>query len=354
VGDLQGTGYNDTIVVGSGYYYTPTDGRIAILDKNGNALQMITNADLPGTVYSLALDGTDIYAGMQDGTIEKFYKSGSTWVRDTTHGWPQSIGGTYVRDIHIADVGNGKRVFAVSFGGNKMNCFLPDGTIDWQATTANYSGPFEIGNVDSSITGDEIIAPYQGGVKVFDKDGNLVGTITTGTNVHESVTLYDSDGNGEDEIYYTDFGDDLYSSERTGTNTYSLKYSLLNQTQDAEITHYDIDGDGEDEIIAGTTDGHLKVFSADLSTTKSDINIGQGVIGGYSINYSRAHNGIVYSDINGDGHADILVSASNGYMFAYEASGFSAPVDNTPARTMRLFEGFKIKFISGVLKLFGQ
>jgi hypothetical protein len=359
VGDLQGTGYNDTIVVGSGYYSASADGRIAILDKDGTQIQLITEADFgTPTVQSLALDGTTIYAGTSAGTVEKFVKSGSTWVQDTSS-WPEGPGGSYVTDVTVADLGNGPRVIFSVFAspGDELWVYNTDGTLDWSANVANYTSVLAVGNVDSSVSGNELVVGYQGGIQVFDKDGNAIGTITTGTNVRESVTLYDSDANGEDEIYYTDMGNDLWSFERTGTHTYTQKYSLADQTPNTVVTHYDIDGDGQDEIILGTTDGYLKVLSADLSVTKASINIGQGTIGGFYQNFSRQPNGIIFSDIDGDGHADILVSASNGYMFAYEASGFPAAGgggDATPHRTMRLFEGYTIKLLGGKLIIYGQ
>jgi hypothetical protein len=323
VGDLNGTGYNDSSVIASGYYTASTDGKFAILDKDGNQLQLFTGADFAAanvsTIKSLAIDGTDIYVGHALG-ITKFVKSGSTWSEDST-GWNKSIGD--VREIEITDTGNGKRVYAVAFDSN-LYSYQTDGTEDWNVTPGSYAGQIEIGNVDNTIPGDEIVAPRQTGTNIYDKDGNLLSVINEGTNVRTGVTLYDSDSNGEDEIYFADMGSDIFSYERTGINTYSKKYSVLDSTSAVSgLINYDIDADGEDEIMALGIDGHLKIFSADLSIVKKDLNIGHGDVGGYDYNYIHNDHGTVFADTSLDGHADIIVSGGTGYVDVYETSGFT-------------------------------
>lgn len=339
--DLQGTGYNDTIVIGAGFATTAGWYQLGIVDKDGNELQEI-KLTTDSIVRAMDIDGTDIYLASTGG-ITKLIKSGSTWSEDTTN-WDKALSGGAAYYIKVADTGNGKRIYAVVFNGSgdELYSFQTDGTEEWSIEIGNYAGQFAIGKVDSTLSGDQIMVPYQGGVRIIDKDGTTKATITTGNNVRTGITLYDSDSDGEEEIYYGDMGNDMYSFERTGVNTYTQKYSSLDNTNQPGLLHYDLDEDGEDEIIAGTADGYLKVFSADLSTIKKSIYVGTSqLIGGNHENNIHQMHGTLFEDITGDGHADLLFTSGLGILYAYESTGLSAP--ESPARVLRLKAGVRLK-----------
>lgn len=335
-GDLNSTGYNDVTVVGSGYYNTATDGKIAILDKDGNTLQLIKTSDFGGTAPTqtrgIALDGTDIYATTDKG-VTKFVKSGSTWSEDKT-GWAKMIGGSY--QITVADMGNGKRVYVAQadIAGMAVYAYQTNGTEDWHYHTNNqYQKIFAIGKSDNTKTGKQMAIPYQSGFAIIDKDGALSQNWTTaGNNVRVSATFYDADGDGEDEIYFSDMGDDVFAIERTGSNTYSEKYhkvDLFNVGKYGGLTHYDINADGSDEIIATSTDGHVYVYDKTLTTLLKDLTIAHGTAGGYWTAYQMEMKGVQFADTSGDGHADLIVSGTTGYADVYETSGFDAPLSYT-------------------------
>ena len=315
VGDLLGSGYNDTIVICSGYYTTATDGKAAIVDSDGNQVQLFTGNDFSianvARVYGAAIDGTDIYFATNKG-IFKFAKSGSTW----SESWAYEL--SDCSQIMVKDAGNGKKVFvAASPASNQgVYCLSTDGTLEWSGLTNNqYTKIFAIGKVDSTKSGLQIIVPYQQGVRIFDKDGNTLATITTGTNVRTGVTLYDCDGDGEDEIYFADMGRDVYCFERTGENTYSQKYSALdvtNSNQYAGLTHHDLDNDGDDEIYIFSTDGYLYVYHETLSFQICTVNIGHGTAGGYYGGYQQRGNGIYFL---GD---KLIISGGTGYVDVYQ------------------------------------
>ncbi|MHC1572061.1 MAG: FG-GAP-like repeat-containing protein [Methanosarcinales archaeon] len=315
IGDLNGTGFNDCVVIASGYYTNSTHGKIAIVDKDGNELEELLGSDFSITVgrtYAVAVDGTDIYVSHDNG-LTKFHKSGSSWVED----WSAEIGPAYKVEVH--DLGNGKRIL-VARGANTSQgiyCYTSTGTQDWYFSTGNqYTRTYAVGNVDSTSSGYEVVVPYQGGIKIVDKDGSQIGSITTGTNVRTCVTCYDCDDDGEDEIYFADMGQDLYCFERTGSQTYSLKYSALdaiNASQYAGLTHYDIDGDGDDEIFVFTTDGYLYVYDKTLQLLTS-MSIGHGQAGGYYESYQYNPCGIKFADTNNDGDDEIIISGGSGYV----------------------------------------
>lgn len=323
--DLQGTGYNDTIVVGAGFATTAGWNHVAILDKDGGEIQEIKLSGV-SSVQSLAVDGTDIYLATNIG-ITKLVKSGSTWSEDTTN-WSKSIG--QARAVTIDDMGNGKRIYVITFGSTpNVRSYYPDGTQEWSAGTGNYNGIIQIGEVDNTNSGKEMMVAYQSALRIFNKDGGTLATITTGTNVRTGLTLYDSDSNGEEEIYFSDMGSDIYSFERTGVNTYTQKYSNLNNTSQAGLAHYDLDEDGEAEIIAGTNTGYILIYSADLSTLKKSINTGVSQYMGGQNWEALAINmyGLILEDLTGDGHTDMAISGSAGYLYAYESTGLISDSD---------------------------
>jgi hypothetical protein len=323
VGNLNGTGYNDTIVIAAGW--ATYVGKVAIVDKDGNELEELIDTDFSAAVNvanRVLVDGTDIYIGTNNGLF-KFIKSGSDWVES----WYKAIG--IIRDMEIADVGNGKRIFASSStDANGLYCYQTDGTQDWAAASpGGYDGHVEIGKTDSSKTGDQILLAYQGGIRIYDKDGNVSASITTGSNVRTGLTLYDNDDDGEDEIYYMDMGRDMYCFERTGTDTYSQKYSVLdflNASKYAGLEHFDLNGDGDDEIIAGSNDGYVYIYDKTLATQMKALNIGHGGVGSFDTSSYMARTGIQFVDTSGDGHEDMVIPGTLGYIDVYETSGFVA------------------------------
>lgn len=323
VGNLNGTGYNDCTVVCAGYYNTSTDGKVAIIDKDGNVLQLLITSNFSGTAptttFYAAIDGTDIYISTLY-ALHKFVKSGSTWEES----WYKAIGACH--QISIADLGNGKRIY-VDITSIGVKCYQTDGTLDWTNSFVNgYQGVFATGKLDSTITGNQIVIPGQSTGKVIDKDGNNVGSFIS-SNVGSGVCVYDCDGDGEDEFYYSDMGQDVYCYERTGTNTYSVKYSLLNSfaaSTYAGLAHYDINEDGDDEIFIFTTGGHCLIYDKTLTTLIIDLTIAHGAAGGFGLStYQNQQNGIILSDIDADGHADMVISGSTGYVDVFLTSGFS-------------------------------
>lgn len=321
VGDLTGSGYNDCAVVCSGYYNTSTDGKVAILDPDGNALQLLKTSDFGGTApsgsYYAYIDGTDIYISTNIG-LHKFVKSGSTW----SEAWNVGLGAC--KQIYVGDLGNGKRII-VDVTSVGLKCLQTDGTVVWTGGSNNqYQGVFAVGKTDSTITGNQIVVPCQSSGYVIDKDGNTVGTFTP-NNVGGGVCVYDCDGDGEDEFYFSDMARDVYCYERTGTNTYSAKYTLsdvLNTSKYAGLAHFDINNDGDDEIFIFTTDGYCYIYDKTLSTLVKSLNIAHGVAGGYSLStYQNLQNGIYFADTSGDGHSDLVISGSSGYVDVFECSG---------------------------------
>lgn len=317
-GDLRGTGYNDTIVVGGGFN-SSTGYQIGILDEDGGVIQRIklTNGNL---VRHLALDGTDIYAATDYG-VTKLVKSGSTWAED----WSVALSSGALH-VAVDDMGNGKRVYTVR-NGAAYSLYPADGSQEWTATTGSYTSQFRIGKINNSVTGKQMVVPRQTATNVIDKDGNSLGTISTGTNVRTGVTLYDADGDGEEEIYISDMGDDIYVWEPSSTNTYTQKYSLIDAISQPGLEHFDINGDGTDEIIVGSDDGTFAIMTADLSATLMSTSTGHGNMGGHNMGglLGNKMNGTLFTDINGDGHEDLVISGGNGYLDAWLSTGLADP-----------------------------
>lgn len=317
VGDLQETGYNDTIVVCSGYDANTNSHHVGIVDRDGNELAEIRLAN-SARCYRSIIVGTDVFIGSNYG-VTKLVKSGNTWVEDTEN-WSKPIG--EVSDMYWGDLGNGSRLIVSTKSGTiDMFSFEQDGTQEWSALTAGgYDGRIEVGKPDNTKDGKQIVKAYQSGSKVFDKDGNTLATLTTGTNVRTGLTLYDNDNDGEDEIYLSDMGQDIYVWDRIGENKYTVQYSILNisstSTDYFGLQSYDIDEDGEKEIIVGSGLGNVYIFNKDLSEKKLELNIGHGYIGSNDGRLS-IRSGIKIIDINGDGHPDMLIPGGNGYVDVY-------------------------------------
>lgn len=339
VGDLTGTGYSDCIVVTSGYYSTATDGKVAILKNTGSSyevLQLLRTNDFTigsfSTTTNLAIDGTDIYISTSFG-VTKFVKSGSAWSEDA--GWNKSLG-TGSGLVKVADTGNGKRIFAT--GGNSTStygiyCYQPNGTQDWFYQTGNsYSKVFHIGKFDSSKTGLQIALAGQSAFHIIDKDGNLLQNQNSlGTNVRCSVTSFDCDSDGEEEIYYTDMGGEVWCIERTDVNTYTQKYLLYDATassQYAGITHFDINEDGEEEVILFTSNGYLLIYDKTLTTLLKSIYINHGSAGGFYQQNQFYGNGIYFTDINSDGHSEIVIAGGTGFVDVIQGSGYEVSGQN--------------------------
>ena len=322
VGDLAATGFNDCVVIASGY--TAYVGKVGIVDKDGNEIDELINTDFSGSaslMYRVVLDGTDIYLGSNVG-LHKFIKNGGTW----SESWYKGIG--EVRDMVITDAGNGKRIFVSSrTGANSPICYQTDGTQDWAvASPGGYDGRIAIGNTDSSKTGKEVVMAGQNYVVVYDKDGSLSATITTGTNVRTGLTLYDCDADGEDEIYYSDMGRDMFCIERTGVNTYSTKYTLLDYLTNnyyAGLEHCDINNDGNVEIIASSTNGRVYIYDKTITTQLKVLYVSHDQIGTYDSPALCVRTGIQFVDTSGDTYIDMVIPDGTGYVQVFEWTEFS-------------------------------
>lgn len=317
-GDLRGTGYNDTIVVGGGFNAS-TGYQIGILDEDGGVIQRIKLTNGTKVLHS-AIDGTDIYVATDYG-VTKLVKSGSTWAED----WSVALSSGALH-VAVDDMGNGKRVYAVR-NGAAYSLYPADGSQEWTATTGSYTSQFRIGKINNSVTGKQMVVPRQTATNVIDKDGNSLGVISTGTNVRTGVTLYDVDGDGEEEIYISDMGDDIYVWEPSSTTTYTQKYSLIDAISQPGLAHFDINGDGADEIIVGSDDGTFAIMTPDLSTTLMSTSTGHGNMGGHNMGglLGNKMNGTLFTDINGDGHEDLVISGGNGYLDAWLSTGLADP-----------------------------
>lgn len=321
--DLFGTGHADCAIVAAGYYATTTDGKFAIVDASGNEIQKFTGNDFttpPSRCYSIAVDGTDIYVGSDLG-ITKFAKSGSTW----TQAWTATVG--EIGQIKIADAGNGTRVYFTERTVGKIACYQTDGTEDWTYAISNtYVRDFAIAKLDPSKVGRQIAVGKQSGLLVLDKDGALSATIAT-SNVCTSVVAVDHDGDGVFDLYHADMGRQVRRYACTAADTYALQFSLdtaINSGQYGGLANFDLDEDGIDEVFIYTTDGHCLIYDATLTTQIQDLTIGHGQAGGYYAAYGFKNNGLLFPDLDGDGHADIVIAGSTGYVDTLTVSGATA------------------------------
>lgn len=319
--DLAGTGYADHVIIASGYYSTATHGKFAIVAADGTEVQQFTGNDFsPSSVArcgAVSTDGTDIYVGHDLG-ITKFAKSGSTWSRV----WTDLIGDT--QQIKIADAGNGKRIFASQRGTGAVVCYQPGGTKDWTYTIGNtYVQDFVIAKLDPSKAGLQIAVGKQGALLVLDKDGALSATIAT-SNVCMSVAAIDHDGDGVVDLYHTDMGRRVRRYSCTAPDTYTLQGSLdslITSPNYGGLSSFDLDQDGVGELFVYTTNGHCYIYDATLTTQIADLNIGHGQAGGFYLSNTFKNNGLLFPDLDGDGHPDLVISGATGYVDAFTVTG---------------------------------
>ncbi len=322
VGDLFETGFNDSCVVASGYYSTSKT--FAVIDKDGNA-----QAFTPSTGYQcnrVLIKDTDIYL-CGNTFVTKYVKDGTAWVEDLA-GWAKSIG--EAKDMVIADAGNGERLFVSSYGDRKVYSYLLDGTPEWASSIGAYGGNIAVGKIDTTRPGLQVVVTHQNGIRVFDKDGGILSTISSpGSNVRTGLVLYDCDADGEDEIYFTDMGNNIFCLDRSGSS-YITKYSSNGAyTTSAGLINFDINKDGKDELVAGTQNGKMLILSPELEILSTiDTGLGNVVAGGFYYNYVFLSNGTRFPDIDGDGYPDLIFSVSSGAVYAYKITSASTPLED--------------------------
>ena len=128
-----------------------------------------------------------------------------------------------------------------------------------------------------------------------------------------SVTFADMDGDGVAETYIGTTGGDILKYPG-GAPVASLEANR------AMPYAYDINGDGRDELIAGGMDGRIRLISHDVGAGTyfvaliSDVN-------GAPISVPNGRASPVVTDINHDGHVDIVSGDTAGNVWAYLGDG---------------------------------
>jgi hypothetical protein len=157
---------------------------------------------------------------------------------------------------------------------------------------------------------DEIIHGSQDGrVKIFNKDGSLLGSFALNFDAADKLAVGDvqnRDGIAE-IIHADDTRNELRILDSSG-NQLSVLYHPFEVGDGLAVG--DIDGDGSEEIIHGDRDNRITIFDFDFPAT----------ITSFVLDF-EAGDGLTVADVNGDGRAEIIHGDRDNWIQIFDRSG---------------------------------
>jgi len=136
-------------------------------------------------------------------------------------------------------------------------------------------------------------------------------------NVETSPVVIDTDANGQNEIYFSDYSGNVYAVNPDGSEVISaiFPYNTGNQVWGSPAAA-DIDGDGHDEIIVSSKSKHLFIFDPVDQIVQADYNSLQFLMGTPAI-----------GNIDDDEDLEIIIGgfSSPGKIFAINPDGTDVP-----------------------------
>src|SRR6056297_583132 len=335
--DVNGDGYEDLLITGQGRLAKPitklytNDGTgnftertgtpfegvsewsIAFSDVNGNGHEdvIITGQNRSGSQIAKLYtnDGTGSFTE-RTGTPFEGVEDGSVAFSDVNGDGHEDIliTGSQTAKLYTNDgTGNFTEITGTPFDGVK------DGSIAFADVNGDGHKDVFITGIVLDIYGNERIA------KLYTNDGTSSFTEMRGTRLdgvrYGSIAFSDVNGDGYEDVLITGvnkFGlqiAKLYTNDGTGNFT-EITDTPLKGVGFGSVAFSDVNGDGyEDVLITG-------VDSSGLQTAKLYTNDGMG-------NFTEmtgapfqgvSEGSIAFSDVNGDGHEDVLITGRQGFI----------------------------------------
>jgi hypothetical protein len=119
-----------------------------------------------------------------------------------------------------------------------------------------------------------------------------------------SVSFFDFDNDGWDDLTFAAENDSLYLFRNMGGNAFErLSTGIYQEGMTKHVLWVDYDNDGDFDLFISTYQGFYRLFNNDGNLNFVDVTFDVGLGGFMGFNF-----GVSFGDVNRDGHLDIYLS----------------------------------------------
>ncbi|WP_406857198.1 FG-GAP-like repeat-containing protein [Alsobacter sp. KACC 23698] len=264
------------------------------------------NTDLVVTNYGFGVNTLSVLRGNGDGTFQSpvAYAAGETpWT------------------VRLADIDGDAKLDAIVSSNSYANGFYTlkgngDGSFQapvnypgiWSTVLVNATG-LVVSDFNEDGKSDVLVVGYSyGDVHLYtgNGDGSMTSaaTINTGHEAVLSLANADLNGDGHQDMAYSDLGGHVYVAFGNGDGTFQAERAYTIGTRSYDLSVADINGDGKSDLVVSNGDPWFTASQVGVSVLYNNGN------GGFSdpVKYDtgQASGAIATADLNGDGRVDIV------------------------------------------------
>jgi hypothetical protein len=323
------------------------------LNQNGFPVYEASQKTSP-LVIDLDDDGTDeIIFGDYNGFVHVINSDGTEWINEN---FPFDTGNQIWGSASAADM-DGDGLIDIAVVSKSKHLYLLDENglkLDFDSEKYLLGTP-AIGDLDDDMEWEVVFSGYSSGNMVWalNPDGSAVDgfPIDLGEKVKIGVALADFNGNGKDDIVVGTDDDYIHLFHDDGTEAPGFPYMVGDKVQSApsildvdgqkvifvgcnDANLYAINSDGSLRFSIATTDdvlnspafleygGNQYVFFSDDSGILYAVDTNGNSMNGWPVDASSIiSKSVAFSDIDGDGMAEVIVVTEAKQVLAYDLDG---------------------------------
>lgn len=291
---------------------------LAQTPPTGNVQAQVTG-DIYGQVGVIGdVDGDgskDVIFGATDGKIHIFSsKTGKEIVRPPY--WPKQTGGPILSDIKVTSLDGNEMSIIVTSQDGRVYCLDSMGREKWIVNTRGriMSSGAEVADIDGDGNYDVLVGNDEGKVFRIDSTGQVIWEIESTAAITGSVIARDLGGHHKKDIIFKDKDGKVTLVNENGNVREGWPKTVSGNREWAfNVDAVDLDGDGTREIFTTTPGGDLIIWGPD-GKVKKTISIGSG-----------SHGAPAVVDLDNDGTNEFVIAHYDGKVSAYNFEGKLKP-----------------------------